>query len=290
MRVVEVSSWVFTEELCHDGPMNCPRCAGELGAMDSGEGVTLDFCRGCGGVWLDAGEMAELMQFLEAEPPSGIEDITSMQLTCPSCGGALTEVEHPPESEILIDICTACAGVWLDRGELVKLRRLGRSEKGRIAFVEAHRDSPVQAHAPKADAATEDGIGSGVLIVPLLTIDRSEEGTGIHWKWVLLSTLIMLAGLGGVFLITEAMIIADSVGRDGHETSVTIASALCVGAFFLGGIVCGWKSPGYTLWEPAIAVIPASIVFCGVFAGFFAPEELLWVLGVEEGMPRLQIG
>ena len=39
-------------------------------------------------------------------------------LTCPVCQGAMKEVER---QGVLIDTCTQCRGVWLDRGELEKL-------------------------------------------------------------------------------------------------------------------------------------------------------------------------
>jgi Zn-finger nucleic acid-binding protein len=39
-------------------------------------------------------------------------------LNCPVCQGAMREIN---KNGILIDTCTQCRGVWLDRGELEKL-------------------------------------------------------------------------------------------------------------------------------------------------------------------------
>lgn len=39
-------------------------------------------------------------------------------LTCPVCQGAMREVNR---QGVLIDVCSQCRGVWLDRGELEKL-------------------------------------------------------------------------------------------------------------------------------------------------------------------------
>lgn len=39
-------------------------------------------------------------------------------MRCPNCGSRLVEVDR---SEILIDACPSCRGVWLDRGELDKI-------------------------------------------------------------------------------------------------------------------------------------------------------------------------
>jgi hypothetical protein len=39
-------------------------------------------------------------------------------MRCPNCNSRLVEVER---SEILIDACPECRGIWLDRGELDKI-------------------------------------------------------------------------------------------------------------------------------------------------------------------------
>jgi len=39
-------------------------------------------------------------------------------LQCPVCQGSMKEIN---KSGILVDTCTQCRGVWLDRGELEKL-------------------------------------------------------------------------------------------------------------------------------------------------------------------------
>lgn len=44
-------------------------------------------------------------------------------ITCPVCQGAFREVLR---EGILIDVCTQCKGVWLDRGELEKLLGLAQ--------------------------------------------------------------------------------------------------------------------------------------------------------------------
>jgi Zn-finger nucleic acid-binding protein len=48
-------------------------------------------------------------------------DVSTM--SCPVCAGTFREVLR---EGILIDVCTQCRGVWLDRGELEKLLSLAR--------------------------------------------------------------------------------------------------------------------------------------------------------------------
>lgn len=58
-------------------------------------------------------------------------------LRCPNDGSRLVEVER---SEILIDACPECRGVWLDRGELDKIlvreRQFGSGDRDEDFFRE----------------------------------------------------------------------------------------------------------------------------------------------------------
>lgn len=52
--------------------MVCPRCNGELAEVVK-HGVVIDHCTGCGGIWLDKGEMGKIMgQMKQAE--SSLDD------------------------------------------------------------------------------------------------------------------------------------------------------------------------------------------------------------------------
>jgi uncharacterized protein len=44
--------------------------------------------------------------------------VTREPMRCPNCSSRLVEVER---TEILIDACPECRGIWLDRGELDKI-------------------------------------------------------------------------------------------------------------------------------------------------------------------------
>ena len=48
--------------------MQCPKCKGELREIDSSEGVKLDFCGSCKGLWFDAGEVADYFELAQDIP------------------------------------------------------------------------------------------------------------------------------------------------------------------------------------------------------------------------------
>jgi len=75
-------------------------------------------------------------------------------MRCPACSARLIEVER---SEVTIDACPECRGVWLDRGELDKIlvreRQLAAADPDEDFFREAEgrgrRDSEPYEHSGK---------------------------------------------------------------------------------------------------------------------------------------------
>ncbi|MGE0701803.1 MAG: zf-TFIIB domain-containing protein [Hyphomicrobiaceae bacterium] len=56
-------------------------------------------------------------------------------LVCPVCQGAMKEMLR---NGVLIDTCTQCRGVWLDRGELEKLATVVASPQEQSFLGHAH--------------------------------------------------------------------------------------------------------------------------------------------------------
>jgi hypothetical protein len=80
---------------------------------------------------------------------------TGEPMRCPSCGDSrLIEIER---SDVLIDACPSCRGVWLDRGELDKIlvqeRRLATADPDEDFFreVEGRRPTPPAAPAQREE-------------------------------------------------------------------------------------------------------------------------------------------
>jgi len=88
--------------------MECIICKGPMETKVI-EGVEIDYCSKCGGVWLDEGEMEQL---------SGLDPARGRILTCTACSGNMgTKIINDVE----VDFCPSCGTVWLDRGELEKV-------------------------------------------------------------------------------------------------------------------------------------------------------------------------
>ena len=258
--------------------MKCPRCYVQLGGVRTEEGVSVDFCRDCGGVWLDEGELSQLLNMVGASPQLPTTSKPLDGLRCPSCKSALSEVEHPPETGVLLDSCSACKGVWLDRGEIGKLQQLSRTTEGRSAFTAVA--SAQATTAEPSPAIPSDLGGKRDLLIPLLEVQTTTAGTGLHPKWLVISTLVMCAALGLVSVITEALWIAEEVSSADPGSShlwVIVSSGI---AFAVGGFMVGWRSPGHTVLEPMLATIPAALAFGVLFADMFNFLELGFILAL----------
>jgi Zn-finger nucleic acid-binding protein len=89
------------------------------------EGLEVDLCPKCGGLWLDRGEITRAAKLPEQElgrlrslltgakgpPPLPTEN----KAPCPACPGSLAEVLL---GAVHVDYCNKCHGIFLDRGEL----------------------------------------------------------------------------------------------------------------------------------------------------------------------------
>lgn len=75
----------------------------------------LDVCPECGGIWFDRGEISKLTNDRELERLIVDYAAGASAIPCPRCGGPMAK---RPVAGAALDVCTACHGVWADRGEL----------------------------------------------------------------------------------------------------------------------------------------------------------------------------
>lgn len=109
----------------------CPACQRPLIELEVG-GVVLDVCHGgCGGIWVDEGELEKIDgtgDFTLNVPIDASSAVDHAQpRTCPRCDGKsqMRQVEvGSGEGGATIDTCPACGGTWLDHGELERIKDL----------------------------------------------------------------------------------------------------------------------------------------------------------------------
>ena len=117
--------------------MQCPKCHQPLQGVDY-EGVHLETCPRCGGHWLDADELGsivkarkrrfneqECLAIAQATKIKGVNlNSLNRHLICPKCGSTTNPINYGDDTGMIIDKCTKCGGMWLERGEIEKIEDL----------------------------------------------------------------------------------------------------------------------------------------------------------------------
>lgn len=98
-------------------------------------GVEIDHCVGCGGIWLDAGELELLME--DAAKAADLLNsfqqdyaATEQLRRCPICDKKMVKiVVGRSKPALLIDKCRQGDGLWFDQGELQDILNRGQLDK-----------------------------------------------------------------------------------------------------------------------------------------------------------------
>jgi Zn-finger nucleic acid-binding protein len=97
-------------------------------ALGHSNGVVVDGCSTCGGIWLDDGEMQQLanrpsglVNLARLYQPGGEWDLAERERSCPRCRTALEPYEFNSLRGIWLDRCSTCRGLFLDHGEAVAI-------------------------------------------------------------------------------------------------------------------------------------------------------------------------
>jgi len=114
--------------------MKCPVCNIPLVVVER-EGIELDWCLDCRGLWFDEGELELLGEKAGRAIDTGEigrlargEERTQAR-DCPRCRKAMEQVRLDADADVQVDRCSP-HGIWFDRGELSSLMRLHRSMPG----------------------------------------------------------------------------------------------------------------------------------------------------------------
>ncbi|HSG08202.1 MAG TPA: MFS transporter [Longimicrobiales bacterium] len=104
------------------GAIRCPKCRSDMDQVVH-DGVEIDRCVHCGGIWFDAGEV-QLLASSEAaaaidpgEAKVGKQYNAIHEYRCPRCGGGMEKHVDPKQRHIWYETCADCRGSFFDAGE-----------------------------------------------------------------------------------------------------------------------------------------------------------------------------
>jgi len=107
--------------------MECPNCkTSEMTAVYTEQGVEIDTCPECRGVWLDKGEIFYFTNKpfeLQRELNDAIRQAAGSVRICPRTGENMQEIKML-KGRLALDYSPRSGGIWFDRNELDKLLNL----------------------------------------------------------------------------------------------------------------------------------------------------------------------
>lgn len=114
--------------------MKCPVCSYRLRQVKS-KNVVVDVCTHCSGVWFDSGELQVFLRELVKRPDIApkktnlfeplevrrIDRSAAEIRLCPKCELVMKTINYAYDSNVFIDKCPQCEGIWTDGGEVRQL-------------------------------------------------------------------------------------------------------------------------------------------------------------------------
>jgi Zn-finger nucleic acid-binding protein len=104
------------------------------------EGVEIDRCVACHGIWLDHGELQLIAQQAGASPGGLTKTLVEAKglrgggRRCPRCLRRLDVVDVGEAAPLEIDRCPGGCGLWFDDGEMQQfIARFSQGEPGAVA-------------------------------------------------------------------------------------------------------------------------------------------------------------
>ena len=115
--------------------MDCSGCGGAMTEFEL-DGVHIDRCDKCGGVWLDDGEaealakqnpspkdeMQRVKLLLLKQWKTAAQDPKQVERSCPRCHRKMLRVNYQDIPGLQVETCPDHCGMYLDKGELEKVR------------------------------------------------------------------------------------------------------------------------------------------------------------------------
>jgi len=171
-------------------------------------------CPACGGIWFDAGELADFVKFLSQSDkisPAKIKlfkrrkvqtlyETKEKDKFCPKCKKKLQKFNYSYDSNIFLDRCADCGGIWADRGEVVAIAGYLKEDPTTTAIAKSLAES-----ISEPEIESKGSLASYFLFVPQFVVPISDDTPRerLPILTVSLIALCVLTFLGQIFLITD---------------------------------------------------------------------------------------
>ena len=135
--------------------MICPRCKSYLSSKTI-RTCEVHCCMECDGVWVGRETFCKLGNILSFDlkldehrkvvlfKPRDIKKSAEPVLirTCPQCGIGMQQFNYAYDSNIFLDKCTKCGGIWADAGEMMQVAKYLKPDMDARIIAEGIADNP----------------------------------------------------------------------------------------------------------------------------------------------------
>ena len=106
--------------------LQCPKCQHGMEEVTH-EGITIDRCSNCEGLWFDADEAHQLKNIKGSDavdtgdPKEGWKWDSRADINCPRCGKEMEKAADPKQKHIWYEVCHE-HGMFMDAGEFTDFK------------------------------------------------------------------------------------------------------------------------------------------------------------------------
>ncbi|HEX5222296.1 MAG TPA: zf-TFIIB domain-containing protein [Verrucomicrobiae bacterium] len=119
-------------------------------------------CERCGGIWIPGGLLHRVLSARGVEDLGHIPSMEKSAIHCPDCR---TQCDLVTVKDCRLDTCSKCHGVWLDAGEVLRVRSLF-PEDSPIVDAEKGRIAGKQLAETGASMSVVEMVGNLLLLIP----------------------------------------------------------------------------------------------------------------------------
>lgn len=204
-------------------PLKCPFCSNELAEV-AGKSATVDVCQNCKGIWFDHGELVNIVQGLlqrDGVSPrsfrpfekSGVQVLRvdgQGERICPRCQQHMKPLNYAYDSNIILEKCSKCEGIWADAGEAHEVARyLKEDPRARVigeALLQMQQgDQTLKDLAELGDMLTARNVPPWLLVMPKIILPLSDDTQRHRTPLVTIAIIVfnILVFMGQVMLVKD---------------------------------------------------------------------------------------
>lgn len=198
--------------------MLCPNCQHSLHTFNY-HSIAIDMCSRCGGLWFDPQELPayiETFRAIHEFPPMTISEVTQkahniytlaeQQKKCPRCQLPMNKFNYAYNSNVFLDRCPTCQGIWADRDEITKAVRFnqGNPVVNKLAEVMAKEQKGFQQQLDTMESLSSLAKSAPLfLLLPKIILPLSDDNprSSIPWVTIFIIGLNLAAFMAQILFI-----------------------------------------------------------------------------------------